>query len=145
MGADRQIERFASGDGHVFPARSAAASTIRGFSEKARARKLGQGVMPEFFELVNQAVLHAGHAVSTERMRGEQVEDGDVTAWNLRDGSEVLLVVWFFLMRHGNAVPMLITMEPADYAALDRTTINHVGLAKAHELATEFLREVDAG
>lgn len=67
-----------------------------------------------------------------------------MTAWSLRDGTEVLLVVWFFLMRHGNAVPMLITMEPADYAALDRTTINDVALAKAHQLATEFLREVDA-
>lgn len=29
--------------------------------------------MPEFFDLVNQAILHAGHAVSAERMRGEQV------------------------------------------------------------------------
>ena len=127
-----------------FPARLAAASTLLRISEHARSNKLGQGIRPEFFDLVNHAVMHVGHAVSTDRIAGHEVQPGDVTVWTLEDGVDVLLVVWFFLMKAGTAVPMLITMEPEQYAALDHGSISAEWLGKAHERASEFVRAVSA-
>jgi hypothetical protein len=122
------------------PARRAPTTTLRRISETARSKRLGQGIRPEFFDLVNHAVMHTGHAVSTDRMAGHEVSGGDVTAWTLNDGTDVLLVVWFILLRNGNVVPTLITMQPEHYAALDHSSISAEWLAKAHDLAGEFLQ-----
>jgi hypothetical protein len=53
-------------------------------------------------------------------------------------------VAWWVRLRPGSIAapvfPILITMRPDDYTALDQTVINEAMLAEAHELAAEFPR-----
>ena len=81
-------------------------------------------------------------------MAGAITQAGDATVWTIADGVDVLLTVWWVRLKPGSislapVFPILITMQPDDYTALDHAAIDENMLAEAHKLAADFLR--DAG
>jgi hypothetical protein len=133
----------------TYPARLASVSELERLSDKARELRLGQAGNPRLWADAIRAVRHVGYAVSADRMAGDPAEPGDATVWTIAGGKlDVLLVVWWIRLRSDSiapapVLPILITMQPDDYVALDETVIDEAMLAEAHTLAREFLR--DAG
>lgn len=115
-------------------------------SDKARELRLGQAGNPRLWADAIQAIPHVGYAVSTDRMAGIPAEPGDATVWTIAGDLDVLLVVWWIRLRADSIAaapvfPILITMQPDDYAALEETVIDEAMLAEAHTLAGDFLRD----
>jgi hypothetical protein len=132
----------------TYPARLASVSELERLSDKARELRLGQAGNPRLWADANRAIPHVGYAVSTDRMAGRPAEPGAATVWTIAGDLDVLLVVWWIRLRPGSVAaapvfPILITIQPDDYAALDETVIDEIMLAEAHALGGEFLR--DAG
>ena len=122
-----------------YPAKFADASALGRLNEKARTLGLGSEVPGRLFDDANRAVLHVGHAVSTDRMAGQDVPLGDATLWTVSGDREVLLVVWWIRLRAGPIVAMVVCVEPDDFQALDDTVIGQDMLDRAHEIAGEWL------
>lgn len=132
----------------TYPARLASVSELERLSDKARELRLGQAGNPRLWADAIRAIPHVGYAVSTDRMTGLPAEPGDATVWTIAGDLDVLLVVWWIRLRADSIAPapvfpILITIQPDDYVALDETVIDEAMLAEAHTLAGEFLR--DAG
>jgi hypothetical protein len=130
------------------PARLASVSELERLSDKARELRLGQAGNPRLWADANRAILHVGYAVSTDRMAGAPTEPGDATVWTIANELDVLLTVWWVRLKPGSissapVFPVLITMQPNDYTALDQAVIDEAMLDEAHTLAAAFLK--DAG
>jgi hypothetical protein len=130
------------------PARLASVTELERLSDKARELRLGQAGSQQLWADAVRAIPHVGCAVSTDRMAGLPAEPGDVTVWTIAGNLDVLLVVWWIRLRADSIAPtpvfpILITIQPDDYDALDETVIDDGMLAEAHTIAGEFLR--DAG
>lgn len=131
-----------------YPARLASVSQLEGLSDKTRELRLGQAGNPRLWADANRAILHVGYAVSTDRMAGKATDPGDATIWTIAGDLDVLLTVWWVRLKPGSTsptpvFPILITMQPDDYTALDHGEIDEAMLTEAHALAADFLR--DAG
>jgi hypothetical protein len=126
------------------PARVASIHDLERLSDKAREQRLGQAGNPRLWADANRAILHLGYAVSTD----SQAALGEATVWTIAGGIDVLLTVWWVRLKPDSVsphtlFPILITMQPDDYQALDHGAINDAMLAEADALAADFLR--DAG
>ena len=113
----------------TYAARAASVSELERLSDKARELRLGQAGNPRLWEDANRAIFHVGYAVSAERMAGTPAEPGDATIWTIAGGLDVLLTVWWVRLKPGSVsrapvFPILITMQPDDYSALDQAVID---------------------
>jgi hypothetical protein len=132
----------------TYPARLASVPELERLSDKARELRLGQAGNPRLWADAIREIRHVGYAVSADRMAGAPAEPGDATIWTIAHGLDVLLVAWWVRVRSDSIAsepifPILITMQPDDYMALDETEIDEDMLVQAHVLAAEFLK--DAG
>jgi hypothetical protein len=130
----------------TYPARQASTTELEHLSDLARELGLGSAGNPRLWAESNRAVLHVGYAVSKDLIAQEpDANTTESTVWTLASGYDVLLTVWWVRLKKtpvtsAPVFPILITLQPEEYAKLTRCQIGGDQVAEAQRLADDFLK-----